>query len=552
MLEKDMYDSWKSIMKLYIKNRQNGRMILESVENGPLIWPSIKENRVTRPKKYSELSAMEAIQAGCDVMATYIILQGLPPEVYTLIVARAYTAGNNEKKGYVRSLPYYNKYKMHHARPCTVRCGNCKRVNHMTRDCKATVTPNTQRALAGNQPGIVCYKCGRPRHFRKDCPKLRNQNRRNQTRNKNRNKTRNQTGGNKAIAKAYAIGGGGANPDSNIVTGDDCDGKSKSNLNIISCTKTQKYIQKGCQVYLAQVTSKKTEDKSEEKRLDDVSIVQEFLEVFLENLPGLPPARQVEFQINLVPGAAPIARSLYRLEPAEMQDLSTQLQELSERGFIRPISSPWGAPVIPEDFSGISIDPTSGISNQLGTWCCTVARAPYRLAPSGMKDLAEQLKELSDKGFIRPSSSPWGAPVMPFGLTNTPAVFMDLMNQVCKPYLDKFVIVFIDDILIYSKDEKEHKEHLKAILEFLKKEELYAKFSKCEFWIPNVQFLGHVIDSQADETLAIPLDEIYVDDKLHFIEESIEIIDHEVKRLKQSRILIVKVRWNSKRGPEFT
>nr|GFB16126.1 transposon Ty3-I Gag-Pol polyprotein [Tanacetum cinerariifolium] len=149
-----------------------------------------------------------------------------------------------------------------------------------------------------------------------------------------------------------------------------------------------------------------------------------------------------------------------------------------------------------------------------------VARAPYRLAPSGMKDLSEQLKELSDKDFIRHSSSPWGAPVlffkkkdgsfrmyidyrelnkltdMPFGLTNIPAVFMDLMNRVCKPYLDKFMIVFIDDILIYSKDEKEHEEHLKAILELLKKEELYAKFSKCEFWIPKVQFLGHVIDSQ--------------------------------------------------------
>ncbi|GKF72615.1 hypothetical protein Tco_0208729, partial [Tanacetum coccineum] len=125
-----------------------------------------------------------------------------------------------------------------------------------------------------------------------------------------------------------------------IIRGNYYDGGSKLKLNIISYTKTQKYIQKGCQVYLAQVTSKKTEDQAKEKQLEDVPIVQEFSEVFLEDLPGLPPARQVEFQINLVPGVAPVARAPYRLAPAKLQELSTQLQELSDRGFIRPSSSP--------------------------------------------------------------------------------------------------------------------------------------------------------------------------------------------------------------------
>ncbi|GJU15631.1 hypothetical protein Tco_1143597 [Tanacetum coccineum] len=121
--------------------------------------------------------------------------------------------------------------------------------------------------------------------------------------------------------------------------------KSKS-LSIISCEKAQKYIEKGCQLFLAQVTVKENKDKSEEKRLEDVPTVRDFPEVFPEDLPGLPPTRQVEFQIDLVPGAAPVARAPYRLAPSEMEELSTQLQELSDKGFIRPSSSPWGAPVL--------------------------------------------------------------------------------------------------------------------------------------------------------------------------------------------------------------
>ncbi|GKA00003.1 putative reverse transcriptase domain-containing protein, partial [Tanacetum coccineum] len=300
-------------------------------------------------------------------------------------------AGNNERKGYVGFLPYCNKCRLHHEELCTIRCGNFKKVGHLTRDCRVTITPNTQGAVVGNQQGIGCYECGRSGHFRKDYPRLRSQNRGNQTRNKSGNKIGNQTGGNRVTAKAYAIGGGRTNPDSNVVTGkfllNNCyatmlfdsgadksfvsttfsalldvapstidtsyavelaDGRTsetnivlrdctlgllghpfdidlmpvelgsfdviigmdwlakyhalivcdenvvripygdevliirgdnydnESKLKIISCMRNQKYIEKGCQVYLAQVTSKKADDKSEEKRLEDVPIVREF------------------------------------------------------------------------------------------------------------------------------------------------------------------------------------------------------------------------------------------------------------------------------------
>nr|GEX50152.1 putative reverse transcriptase domain-containing protein [Tanacetum cinerariifolium] len=242
---------------------------------------------------------------------------------------------------------------------------------------------------------------------------------------------------------------------------------------------TQKYIQKGCQVYLAQVTSMKAEEKSEEKRLEDVPIVQEFMEVFPEDLPGLPPARQVEFQIDLVSGAAPVARALYRLAPAKMQELSTQLQELSDRGFIRPSSLPWGVPI--DDL----FDQLQG------------SRVYSKIDPrSGYHQLRVREKDIPKTAF-RTRYGHYEFQVMSFGLTNAPAVFMDLINRVCKPYLERFVIVFIDDILIYSKNRKEHEGYHKFILKLLKEEELYAKFSKCKFWLSKVQFLGHVIDSEA-------------------------------------------------------
>ncbi|GJV81636.1 putative reverse transcriptase domain-containing protein [Tanacetum coccineum] len=405
---------------------------------------------------------------------------------------RAYAAGNGDRRPYGGPKPLCSKCNYHHEGPCAPKCHKCNRFGHVSRDCRSPPNVNT----GANQR--ACFECGAQGHFKKDCPKLKNNNNRgNQARNA------------KAQAKVYAVGNAGANPDNNIITGMFLlnnryasilfdTGADRSFVSTAFSSRiviTPTALDHDYNVELADgrivglntiirgsnITATKDEDKSKEKRLEDVPVVQEFPEVFPEDLPGIPPTRQVEFRIDLVPGATPVARAPYRLAPSEMKELAEQLQELTDKGFIRPSSSPWGAPVL-------------FVKKKDGSFrMCIDYRELNKLTWSGYHQLRVREEDIPKTAF-RTRYGHYEFQVMSFGLTNAPAVFMDLMNRVCKPYLDKFVIVFIDDILIYSKSKKEHEEHLRQILKLLKKEELYAKFSKCEFWISRVQFLGHVID----------------------------------------------------------
>nr|GEU83699.1 putative reverse transcriptase domain-containing protein [Tanacetum cinerariifolium] len=421
-------------------------------------------------------------------------------------VAWAYTAGPRDKKPYGGTKPLCPKCNYHHDGLCTSKCTNCRKIGHWARDCKGQPAVNNnknnnnnnQRAQGANARGITCFEYGVQGHYKSECPKLKNRNQGNRTGNGN------------AVARAYVVGTVGTNPNLNVVTGtfllnnryalvlfdtgadrsfvsiafssmidiipttldhgydveladgriiwvntlirgctlnflnhpfnidlmpvemgsfdviigmdwlvkyhaiivcveklvrvpfddeilifhgDGSNNGHESRLNIISCTKTQRYLLKGCLIFLAHVTTKKAEDKSKEKRLEDI-------ECLLKDRPEI------------------------------------------------------------------------GLSSTKGS-----GRRHSKIA-------------------LRTRYGHYEFQFMSFGLTNASAVFTDRMNRVCRPYLDKFMIVFIDDIMIYSKNKQEHEEHLKLILELLKKEQLYAKFSKWEFWIPKVQFLGHVFDSQ--------------------------------------------------------
>jgi hypothetical protein len=242
----------------------------------------------------------------------------------------------------------------------------------------------------------------------------------------------------------------------------------------------------------------------------NIRVVRDFPDFFLEELPRMPPDREVEFIIDLLPDTAPISKRPYRMSVEELKELKKQLTELQEAGYIRPSSSPWGAPVLfvqkKDGSQRMCVDYRSLID--------VTIKNKYPLPR--IEDLFDQMRGARvfskidlRSGYhqmkIRPSDIPKTAfstryglyefTVMSFGLTNAPAYFLNLMNKVFMEYLYRFIVVFIDDILIYSKNDSDHEEHLQMVLQKLWDNQLYAKFSKCEFWFDEVPFLGHIISN---------------------------------------------------------
>ncbi|XP_052179895.1 uncharacterized protein LOC127793152 [Diospyros lotus] len=251
----------------------------------------------------------------------------------------------------------------------------------------------------------------------------------------------------------------------------------------ISALKAEKLLRQGARGYLSCVQEK----GQEPLKIEEVRIVREFENVFLDELLGLPPQGEIEFAIEIVPGAGPVSIPQYKMAPVELRELNTQLQDLLDKGFIRPSMSPWGAPVL-------------FVKKKDGSLMMCIDYRQLNKITIKNKYPLPRIKELFDQlqgakvfskinlrsGYYQLSIKAEDVPkttfrsryghyeflVMPFGLTNAPVVFMDTMNRVFRPFLDKFVIVFIDDILIYSPSEEEHESHLR------------------------VAFLGHVISAE--------------------------------------------------------
>nr|GEY48816.1 putative reverse transcriptase domain-containing protein [Tanacetum cinerariifolium] len=417
------------------------------------------------------------------------------------------------------------------------------------------------------------------RHFKRDCPKLKN---------KDEEKV-NAPGWVYAVGNIEKRGNASRDPDSNVGTdlmpvemgsfdviigmdwlrrchavivcdeklvrvpygnetltfcGNESNNGRESRLTVISCSKAQEYMAKGCQVFLAQISAEKEEDRSEGKQLEDVPVVQDFPEVFPKDFSGLPPARPVEFQIDLIPRAAPVARAPYRLAPSEIKELSKQLQELSEKGFIRPSSSPWGASVL-------------FVKKKDGSFRMYI---DYRL-----KITQDHVPYEALYGRKFRSSVCW-AEVGEAQLTS-----LELIQETTEK------IVLIKQRIQASQDRQKSYADLKwkpmefevrdrvmlkvspwkGVVRFGKLGKLnpkyvgpfkvLAKVGKVAYKLELPQEVHHTFHVSnhkkcyADEPLAMPLEGVHIDDTLQFVEEPVEIMEREIKRLKRSQIPLVKV-----------